>query len=81
MSGKVDEKSSHNIEELEELTVRQQAELFADFYAKTRNELEPVKDSDFPEFHIDNNIDTYDILVEPSKIVSVIKRMNYSERV
>ena len=65
------------VEELSNLENDQQANKIVDFYASTRNLFEPINPSDFQDFmDFDPNEDLSALLIEPRKIMQIVKKMN-----
>ena len=74
MSGKTERDMGEDIEEFEGLSDSQQAELLANFFSATRNEFEPIKNEDFSDFLGRQEMSFNDLLIDPSKVVSVVKK-------
>ena len=77
MTGKDEIKGSVNVEEIEILSEIEQANKISEFYANTRNQFPPVMKSHFPDFYVNSESnDPTSLLILPSKIPQIIKKMN-----
>ena len=67
--------SEINLAELDGIYDKLQAEIIADHYAQISNQYEPIKSEDFKEYLDLSKISP--VIIEPSKIVKIISKMNH----
>ena len=75
LSGKTN-KNEVEVEEFEDVEIKEQAERLLKYYSSTRNEYSPVNREHFSNFLNTENLDPSNIFIDPSKIPEVIRKMN-----